>query len=102
MVTAIQPIIASDGKVQTAIMTESDYKIPGVAFKSGTYSGGVSDWDTASWDTATWSSGNYISKDWISTGQYGYNFITRIRIRSAFQKVKWYSINYLFNPAGLV
>jgi hypothetical protein len=102
MVTAIQPIIASDGKVQTAIMTESDYKIPGVAFKSGTYSGGVSDWDAASWDTATWSSGNYISKDWISTGQYGYNFITRIRIRSAFQKVKWYSINYLFNPAGLV
>jgi len=102
LVTAIQPVASSDGLIAMAVSTEADFKQPTVSYDNTVFQGGSSDWDTADWDTADWSSGNQITRDWESMGAFGYSFSTRVRLRTKGQLVKWYSINYMFEPAGLV
>ncbi len=100
--TAIQPVMSSDGDISISIGAEADYKQPTIPYKTEVFEGGSSDWDTAEWDEADWSSGNLITNDWESADAYGYNFRSRVRLRTKGQLVKWYSINYMFNPGGLV
>lgn len=102
LLTAIQAVMSSDGRVLTKIKTEPDFKTPIVSFENPDFLSGESDWGTADWNDASWSSGDYITKEWVSMGVFGYSFRTRLRIRSRFQVVKWYSINYLYSPAGLI
>ncbi len=102
LLTGVQVTTSSDGEVSIAVKTEADFKLPTVAYSTEVFTGGSSDWDTADWDTAEWSGGNQITNDWVGMGAFGYNFRTRVRLRAKGQLVKWYSINYLFDPAGLV
>lgn len=102
LLTAAQPVTSSDRQVSISISTEADFKIPTVAYMATVFEGEPSDWDTATWDEAEWSSGNQIINDWIGQSAFGYNFRTRVRARVKGQLVKWYSINYMFEPGGLV
>lgn len=102
LLTAVQPVLSSDGKVSLNVKTEADFKNPSVSYKANEFASTPSDWDVAVWNVADWSSGNNITKDWVSQGAYGYNFWTRLRIRTKGQKVSWFAINYMFEPAGII
>ncbi len=103
LLTGVKPILFSDGALEVAIKTEADFKTPQVSYKAFSFEGGESDWDTAEWDTAPWAGdGTYTTSDWISDGAFGFSFQTRVRTSTKGQVVKWLSINYMFEPAGLV
>ena len=99
---AIQPVTKSDGQVAISCKAEADFKLPTVSYETPTFEGGDSDWDTATWDVDPWSSGGLISQEWKQSEAYGYNFRTRVRVRTKGQLVKWFAINYMAEPGGLV
>jgi len=101
-VTAIQPVMASDGEIAVSCKIGADFKLPTVAYETPSFTGGASSWDTSDWNTAEWSSGDQITKDWKNTEAFGYNFRTRVRVRTKGQRVKWYSVNYMFKMGGPV
>jgi hypothetical protein len=98
----LQPITASDGVVAISTAVGADFKNPTVAYESPVFVGGDSDWDTATWGVDSWSSGDQITNDWVPVESFGYNFRTRVRVRSRGQNIKWYAINYMYNRGGVV
>ena len=102
LVTAVQAVASSDGALALSLKTEPDYKTPTVGYNSIVFAGGEADWDTATWDVSPWSSGNNITDNWVSMGAFGYSFQTRVRLRTKGQAVNWYSLNYMYEPAGLI
>ena len=102
LVTGIQPFSASDREIKLSVAVAADYKLPGVSYITNTFVGGASDWNDADWDVDEWSSGDTITNNWLSADSFGYNFRANVRLRGTGQQVKWYSINYMFEPAGLI
>lgn len=102
LLTAAQVIMRSDVAIALSIAIQPDFKRPDVAYRTDVVDTGSSDWDTATWDEATWTSGNLDSKAWYSMGSMGYSFRARVKIRENGQLVKWYSINYMYEPGGLI
>lgn len=99
---ALQTVTSSDGQVAVSVAVGADFKLPTVGYENPTFEGGDSAWDVASWDTSAWSAGGFITQDWKQSTAYGYNFRTRVRVRTKGQLVKWYSIKYMFEAGGLV
>jgi hypothetical protein len=101
-VTALQPVIGSDGPVALTVNVAGDFKLPTTAYGTVSFTGGSSDWDTATWDVDPWVSGGLITNEWKQSQAYGYTLRTRVRIRTQGQLVRWFSTNYMYNRAGLV
>lgn len=103
LLTAIQPVMSSEGALPIAVSVAADFATPSINYTASLFSGAGTQWDTAQWDTFDWGGGDgTIINEWLSAGGMGYNFTARIRVSVSSQVVKWYSTNYMYKLGGLV
>lgn len=102
LLTAVQPIMSSDGDLPIAIAVGADFNEPLIPYDESSFSNTGATWDVAEWDVAEWTGGDNIVKNWLPGGAYGLNFSARIRVSVNAQKVNWFSTNYMYKPGGIV
>jgi hypothetical protein len=103
-VTAVQVVTSSPATVPLSVALGADFELVQVSYNTNTYPLSASSWDTAIWDVDEWADDeSYTSTtEWLNKNAYGYNFAARVRVRGNAMLTKWYSINYMYEPAGLV
>lgn len=101
-VTAIQPVMSSEGDLPVAMQLAADFTTPTTPYQESTYAANGAEWDVAVWDSADWTGGTAILKYWHSAGGIGMNFSTRIRVSTKAQPINWFSTNYMYKNGGLV
>jgi len=101
-VTAIQPVMSSEGSLPLALSVGSDFSTPLPSYNPSSFAATGAEWDAATWDSADWTGGSQILKSWYSQGAIGMNFAARVRVSTKAQPVKWYATNYMYKNGGLL
>jgi hypothetical protein len=98
----VRPIIASDGApgVIYGINVDFDQSAP-IASPSFTPAS-FSSWDSANWDAGTWGAGLVILKGWQWASGLGYWGTLRLATSSRSIQIQLSSIDYLFEPGGVL
>lgn len=109
--TMVRPIFLSDGKVTPSFALCLDYNDvapPAAPLSQGTgASDGTSPWDTSPWDTSAWGSSPnsplyVINKNWQAIGGIGYAASLRIATNTLNVKASLQSIDYVYEPGGVL
>jgi hypothetical protein len=101
-VTAIQPVMSSEGSLPLALSVGSDFSTPLPSYNPSSFAATGAERDAATWDSADWTGGSQILKSWYSQGAIGMNFAARVRVSTKAQPVKWYATNYMYKNGGLL
>jgi hypothetical protein len=100
--SGMRPVMSADGDITVSTASAVDF---------GNYSAITSvtiqlpsgaAWDEAEWDEEEWISQPNRINYWAPCNNIGYNVSGRIKVDVSGQEVRWFSINYLFNPGGLI
>lgn len=102
LLTAVQPVMSSDGDLPIAMSTGADFNQPSIPYNTSTFSNTGATWDVAEWDLADWTGGDNIVNKWLSGGAYGFNFSARVRVAVKAQSINWFAMNYMYKSGGIV
>lgn len=99
-----RPILYSDSpSVGVSIGVGIDYDLdPVVNTPSFSPVGTTGIWDISLWDAATWGGSLTIRKDWQNTQGVGYTAALRIKTASNVGQVQWASVDWVWEPGGII
>ena len=100
-VTAVQTVMAANTTIPLSVKVGSDFDLPNVSYDVQTFPGTGASWGDP-WGSPWAGQGFSTYTDWLNTRSFGYNFRTRVKVRSNNQLTKWYSTNYMFEKGGVV
>lgn len=100
--TAIRPIWQIDGTLNAGIALGTDFNSD-VAAAPSTSSGPVgSPWDTSPWDVSPWSPGFTTKRVWQTVGGIGFAGAIFFHVSSNAAQIRLMSIDYLYQPGGVL
>lgn len=97
----VRPVLGSSGKPTLSIALCVDFEVKNPT-QQITIGGGGSQWDVAMWDVSLWDSGLQIRKSWINAPGTGYCAALRLRGATTGLTVVLYSIDYAYEPGGIL
>lgn len=100
--TALKPVFASSNDLSVALALGFDFSVPNAAYTVSSFTGSASEWDISPWDESAWADEVRIIKPWISTAGIGLNASARVIASLNQQSCSWYSLEYLYEPGGLI
>jgi len=102
LVTALQPVMSSDGTLPIAVSVATDFATPAIPYNASSFSTTGADWYSAVWYSADWAGGDNVVKQWLSAGDLGFSVSSRVKVSVNAQKVNWFATNYMYKLGGLV
>ena len=104
-ISMIRPNFSLAGNATLIMAFDADFKTFGGRTKI-TYTDGMDDslWDTAIWDTSLWPTGlTTLEPKWTTVpGELGYLHSFRGQLTTSTASFSWTSLNYAFQPAGIL
>lgn len=100
--TALKPVFESEGGLPISLALAFDFEVPAATYSVSNFSGNAPEWDNSPWDISPWAGENTIIRPWVSVAGIGLNVSTRVIATLSQQSCKWFSLEYLFEPAGYV
>lgn len=101
-ITAIQPVLSSEGDVSVDIGIGTDFSVPSVLSPTRTSSSIGAAWGDASWNDAEWAGGLNVVNRWKVTSGIGYNMSVRLGTRTNNVETSWFALNIMFRVAGVI
>lgn len=99
--TMVRPIFVSNGVVSPTFALCLDYNDV-LPTTPPTSSGGGPAWDTVYWDTSLWGGGGIVNKDWRTIGGIGYAVSLRMALITSGISAQLQSIDYVYEPGGVL
>jgi hypothetical protein len=100
--TMLRPIIASDGSPGLIYGINIDFDQSPVTASPSFTPSTVGTWDVSNWDTGLWGGGLSIQKGWQWASGLGYWGAFRLAGSSRGIQIQFSSIDYLFEPGGVL
>lgn len=100
--TALRPVFESNTDLAVALALGFDFATPSATYNVANFSGGSSEWDLSPWDTTSWAEDSRLIRPWVSVAGIGLNTSARIIASLSGQNCNWFSLEYLFEPAGII
>ena len=100
--TMARPVISTDGVVAFAHIMNTDFSDLSPTNFIVTSNTSGSAWDEAEWDEAAWAGDTVIQKGWLSSRGLGYCGSLRLRVDTNAIQVSVNSIDYVFEPGGVL
>lgn len=100
--TMVRPIIATDGNPGIVYGINIDFDQSAVTSAPAFVPSTLGSWDTSNWDAGIWGGGLTIQKGWQWASGLGYWGAFRMATSSRGTQVQWSSIDYLFEPGGVL
>lgn len=99
--TFVRPIILSTDKIQLSYVLCIDYNsvTPQSPISS---TGSSSAWDVSPWDVTSWGGNNTLNKDWLGIGGIGYAASLRMAGQTIGISAALQSIDYVYEPGGVL
>lgn len=99
--TMVRPIYVSDGIVIPSFSLCLDYNdiLPTTPVAS---TGGGPAWDAVYWDTSLWGGAGIVNKDWRTVGGIGYAASLRMALLTNGIQAQLQSIDYVYEPGGVL
>jgi hypothetical protein len=98
----VRPIIASDGNPGIIYSINIDFDQSPAASSSGFSPSTSGAWDTSNWDSGVWGGALTIQKGWQWASGLGYWGCLRLATSSRGIQVQFSSVDYLFQPGGVL
>jgi hypothetical protein len=100
--TMVRPIIASDGNPGIVYGINIDFDQTSVVTSPSFSPSTLGSWDTSNWDSGIWGGGLTIQKGWQWASGLGYWGALRMATSSRGTQVQFSSVDYLFEPGGVL
>ncbi len=100
--TAMKPVFESEESLNVSLALAFDFEVPSAAYSVSAFTGAGSEWDSSPWDTSSWAGDRKIIRPWVSAAGIGLTVSARVIAVLSEQSCKWYSLEYLFEPAGII
>jgi len=98
----VRPIFLADADVTPALVMNVDFGTREPLGSPSYSSAAGSVWDVAPWDTSDWETGSVIIKKWQSVTGIGYCGGVRIKTNSSGIKVRWQSLDIVYERGGVL
>ena len=100
--TMVRPLMQVDGKLNLKIDLNTDFRdMPPQSLLSPT-SGAGALWNAGNWNNASWQGGTQLRSDWQSVFGTGFSATLRMRCTTQKQTVILQSIDYVYQPGGIL
>ena len=100
--TALRPVFESSQDVTIALALGFDFAVPSSTYEASRFTGSSTEWDVSPWDTSAWADESRLIRPWVSVAGIGLNTSARVIASLNNQACNWFSLEYLFEPAGII
>lgn len=98
----VRPIFVAQADVTPSLVMNVDYGTREPQGSPSYSSAGGSVWDVSPWDTSDWESGDVLIKKWQSVTGIGYSGGVRIKAASSGVKIRWQSLDIVYERGGVL
>lgn len=98
----IRPTLQANGSIQVVLGVNVNFDNSPLVSVPTIPSAAGSPWDTSSWNVSSWATGYGITAAWQSASGVGFNFSTYLSVSTNAVQVRLQSVDYLYEPGGVL
>lgn len=100
--TMVRPVMISTGDIRPSIIINTDYQINTPTSLIASQGSLGPTWAQLTWATWVWGSPQTVKRGWQSVSGIGYAAAMRMQVTTATLTIQLLSIDYLFEPGGVL